>query len=68
MINAVSEVLSNKTIDQYKIIEDRYETLKRYLILYTEKHRLMSWEEVELIIKALENEPIEETKEEEINE
>jgi hypothetical protein len=68
MINVVNEVLQQKTIDQYKIIEDRYETLKKYLRLYAEKHRLMSREEIELIIKALEDEPIEETKEEETNE
>lgn len=65
MINAISDVMSQKTIDQYKIIEDRYLTLKRYLRLYTDKHRLISREDIELIIKALDNETIEETKERE---
>lgn len=65
MINAISDVICQKTIDQYKIIEDRYLTLKRYLRLYTDKHRLLSREDLELIIKALDDEPIEEIKEEE---
>lgn len=64
MINAVSEVLNQKTIDQYKIIEDRYLTLKRYLMLCCEKHSLVTSEEIEMIIKALDDEPIVEIKEE----
>ena len=63
MINAVSELVNQKTTDQYKIIEDRYLTLKRYLRLYCEKHNLITSEEIEMIIKALEDEPIEEVKE-----
>lgn len=54
MINAVADVLSQKTIDQYKIIESKYLILKRYLRLYTDKQRLLSKEDVELIINALE--------------
>jgi hypothetical protein len=69
MLNEVLEKsLSDKSTSQYKIIEKKYEILKRYLRLYTDKHKLVSREEIELILKALDNEPIEEIKEEETNE
>ena len=59
MINAVSEVISQKTTNQYMIIEDRYLTLKRYLRLLIKENRL-DIQSVECIIKALDDEPIEE--------
>ena len=33
MINAMGEVLKKKTLAEYKVIEDRYLTLKRYLFV-----------------------------------
>ena len=68
MINAVTEVLNNKTIDQYKIIEDRYLTLKRYIRLQMQRHSYISTEDLEMILKSLDDEPIEEVKEIETNE
>lgn len=59
MINAVNEVISQKTTNQYMIIEDRYLTLKRYLKLLIKENRL-DIQNVECIIKALDDEPIEE--------
>lgn len=58
MINAVNEVINQKTTNQYIIIEDRYLTLKRYLKLLIKKNRL-DVQNVECILKALDNEPIE---------
>ena len=60
MINAVSETLSQKTITQYRIIEERYEILQRYLKLFIKKNRFMEKDDLELILMALSNEPIEE--------
>lgn len=58
MISAVNEVINQKTTNQYMIIEDRYLTLKRYLRLLIKENRL-DIKNVECILKALDNEPIE---------
>lgn len=58
MINAVNEVVNQKTTNQYMIIEDRYLTLKRYLRLLIKENRL-DVQNVECILKALDDEPIE---------
>lgn len=53
-----NEISTIKEITKLKLIEDRYLTLKRYLKLYCEKHNLITSEEIEMIIKALEDDPI----------
>lgn len=58
MINAVNEVINQKTTNQYMIIEDRYLTLKRYLRLLIKENRI-DVQNVECILKALDDEPIE---------
>ena len=58
MISAVNEVINQKTTKQYMIIEDRYLTLKRYLRLLIKENRL-DIQNVEIILKALDDEPIE---------
>ena len=58
MISAVNEVINQKTTNQYMIIEDRYLTLKRYLKLLIKENRL-DVQNVECILKALDDEPIE---------
>ena len=58
MISAVNEVINQKTTNQYMIIEDRYLTLKRYLRLLIKENRL-DIQNVEIILKALDDEPIE---------
>lgn len=63
MIDAMNNVLNNKSIDTYKIIEDRYLTLKRYLKLLIKENRL-DIQNVECILKALDDEPIEVISEE----
>lgn len=63
MIDAMNNVLNNKSIDTYKIIEDRYLTLRRYLNLLIKENRL-DIQNVECILKALEDEPIEVISEE----
>lgn len=55
MINTVSELLSQKTIDQYKIIESKYLILKRYLRLYVDNHTLLNKEDIDIIIKSLDS-------------
>ena len=57
MVNEVIETLSNKTTDQYKIIEREHLILKRYLTLFFENHTFMSKEDAELILRAIESEP-----------
>ena len=54
MINAVSEVMSQKTINQYMIIESKYEILKNYLNLYFKEHSYMDKKDIDLIIDSLE--------------
>lgn len=51
MINAISEVMSQKTIDQYKIIESKYGILKRFI---TKANTL---DEVKMLVASL-DEPI----------
>lgn len=58
MISAVNEVINQKTTNQYMIIEDRYLTLKRYLRLLI-KENILDIQNVECILKALDDEPIE---------
>lgn len=58
MISAVNEVINQKTTNQYMIIEDRYLTLKRYLRLLIKENRI-DVQNVECILKALDDEPIE---------
>lgn len=54
MINAVNEMITQKTIDQYKIIENKYEILCYYLQNYFSAGRdVMLKEDVELIISSL---------------
>ena len=62
MLNTVGEILGDKTIAQYKIIEDRYLTLKRYLRLLMKKS-IVCADSIEIILTALDDEPIEEIKE-----
>ena len=52
MINAVNEVISQKTTNQYMIIEDRYLTLKKYLRVLIKENRL-DIQNVECILEAL---------------
>ena len=65
MINAVAETMSQKTISQYKIIEEKYAILERYLELFFKKHNLMSKEDIDLILMALSDEPIYEVSDKE---
>lgn len=58
MISAMNEVINQKTTNQYMVIEDRYLTLKRYLRLLIKENRL-DVQNVECILKALDDEPIE---------
>ncbi len=55
MINAMGEVLNQKTLAEYKVIEDRYLTLKRYLRILIKNNRLdvQSIESIESILYAL---------------
>lgn len=55
MIDTLNNVVNNKSIDTYKIIEDRYNILLRYLLKYFDSHDVMIREDVELIIQSLEN-------------
>lgn len=52
MINAMGEVLNQKTLAEYKIIEDRYLTLKRYLRILIKNNRL-DIQSIESILYAL---------------
>ena len=56
MINAVSEIISQKTTDQYKIIEEKYLILKRYLKLHFIEHTYLMEEDILLILRALDGE------------
>lgn len=57
MLNAIGEVVNDKTISQYKIIEDRYLTLKRYLKCLIKENRV-DIQNIECILKALDDEPL----------
>lgn len=52
MINAMGEVLNQKTLAEYKVIEDRYLTLKRYLRILIKNNRL-DIQSIESILYAL---------------
>jgi hypothetical protein len=65
---SANEISTITEITKLKLIEDRYLTLKRYLRLYCKKHNLITSEEIEMIINALEDEPIVEEMEKEENE
>ncbi|MBR3445587.1 MAG: hypothetical protein IKH14_06980 [Prevotella sp.] len=66
MINAIVEQLTNKTIDEYKVIEDRYYTLRRFLLFWFDHHYTLGKDDLNVILNALE--PFEiEGESEEIN-
>lgn len=54
MVNAIVEALTDKTKDQYKVIEERYEILKRYLKEFFEQHYQMTAADVKVILAAIE--------------
>ena len=51
MIDTINNVVNNKSIDTYKIIEDRYLTLKKYLRALIKENRL-DIQNVECILEA----------------
>lgn len=53
-MNELIEVMTEKSKDQYKIIEDRYYTLRRYLRNWFEHNSCMKKEDAELILDSLE--------------
>ena len=59
MMDTINNVINNKSIDTYKIIEDRYNTLSRYLLKYFDSHDVMTRQDAELIIQSLENKSFE---------
>ena len=54
MIDTLNNVINNKSIDTYKIIEDRYIILKRYLRNLIKENRL-EIQNVECILDSLDN-------------
>ena len=67
MLNAIIEAATEKTKDQYKVIEAKYEILKRYLKEFFDHHYSMNAADVDLILKTLDppcDEPEEEPEEE----
>lgn len=59
MMDTINNVINNKSIDTYKIIEDRYNILLRYLLKYFDSHDVMTRIDAELIIQSLENKSFE---------
>ncbi|MBQ9607808.1 MAG: hypothetical protein IJV15_00015 [Lachnospiraceae bacterium] len=59
------EVLTDKSKDNYKIIEDRYLTLKFYLINFFQQNDVLLERDVELILNSLEKMPIKKVTENE---
>ena len=54
MVNALNEAITDKTITQYKIIEDKYEILCYYLQnFFADGREVMLKEDVDLIISSL---------------
>ncbi len=54
MVNALNEAITDKTITQYKIIEDKYEILCYYLRnFFADGREVMLKEDVDLIISSL---------------
>lgn len=68
MISQLSEAINTKSISTYRIIEDRYLTLERWLKIKCKESSCILSEEILAIIKALGEEPIEETMEVKPNE
>ena len=65
MFNQVAEALTEKTIDQYKIIENEYIILKNYLRTILEKKPYsISKDDIELILDTLEPKKEDEVKHE----
>lgn len=65
MFNQVAEALTEKTIDQYKIIENEYIILKNYLRTILEKKPYsISNDDIELILDTLEPKKEDEVKHE----
>lgn len=58
MNDAINNFFNNKSIDTYKILEDRYLILKRYLNLLINENRV-DIQNIECILKALDDNPIE---------
>ena len=53
MIDTLNNVINNKSIDTYKMIEDRYNILRRYLRNLIEENRL-DIQNVECMLDSLE--------------
>ena len=53
MLNAIYEAATERTKDQYKVIEAKYVILKRYLKEFFDHHYQMSAADVDLILKTL---------------
>jgi len=58
MLPSINECLSQKTISQYKVIEDRYHSLRRFICMWFDNHETMEKADAELIVKAIDHEPI----------
>ena len=54
-MDVISNAINDKTIDTYKILEDRYKTLLRYLLKFFDTNTFMTKDDVELIVQSLEN-------------
>lgn len=67
MINAFVEQITNKTIAEYKVIEDRYYTLRRFLLFWFDHHYTLGRTDLAVILNALEPFEIEEESEENKN-
>ena len=52
-ITEVLEIIETKSIDNYKIIEDRYLTLRMYLKYYFQKYETIDKMHFEILLKAL---------------
>ena len=65
-MNLISSELSTiAEITRLKLVEDRYLTLRRYLKMQMQKNAYISAEDIEMVMKSLDDEQIE--KEKEIN-
>ena len=63
MINTVVEqLITNKSIDQYKVIEDRYYTLRRFLSLWFESHSTLEKNDIDVVLDALEPFEVDQTE------
>ena len=66
MINQIAESIANKTIDQYKVIEERLRILTRLLTIISKEKYMITPSTLNGILKAISNEELEIEKEEEI--